>query len=102
LPQNPLNRWADRAQLRRFDIRHRLTVGWNYQLPFGKGRRWLSGGGVVDAVLGGWQMNGINIFQTGLPFTPTANTSTLNTGTGSRPDPSWQWDDRQSDRRPLV
>jgi hypothetical protein len=37
-------------------------------------------------VLGGWQINGINLFQTGLPFTPTANTSTLNTGTGSRPD----------------
>ncbi|MFM8392965.1 MAG: hypothetical protein ACKOB4_03470, partial [Acidobacteriota bacterium] len=85
LPQNPLNRWADRGNSP-FDIRHRLTVGWNYQLPFGKGRRWLSGGGPVDVVLGGWQINGINLFQTGLPFTPTANTSTLNTGTGSRPD----------------
>ena len=85
LPQNPLNRWADRGNSP-FDIRHRLTVGWNYQLPFGKGRRWLSGGGPVDLVLGGWQVNGINLFQTGLPFTPTANTSTLNTGTGSRPD----------------
>ncbi|MFN7826453.1 MAG: carboxypeptidase regulatory-like domain-containing protein [Acidobacteriota bacterium] len=85
LPQNPLNRWADRGNSP-FDIRHRLTIGWNYQLPFGKGRRWLSGGGPVDVVLGGWQINGINLFQTGLPFTPTANTSTLNTGTGSRPD----------------
>ena len=36
--------------------------------------------------LGGWQVNGINTFQTGLPFTPTLNAATVNTGTGSRPD----------------
>ena len=37
-------------------------------------------------MLGGWQVNGINTFQTGLPFTPTLNAPTVNTGTGSRPD----------------
>ena len=31
-------------------------------------------------------MNGINTFQTGLPFTPTLATTTINTGTGQRPD----------------
>jgi Carboxypeptidase regulatory-like domain len=85
LPQDPLNRRADRGNSP-FDIRHRLTVAWNYALPFGKGKKWLSGGGPVDYVLGGWQINGINTFQTGLPFTPVSNTSTLNTGTGSRPN----------------
>jgi hypothetical protein len=85
LPQNPLNRRADRGNSP-FDIRHRLTIAWNYSLPFGKGKKWLSGGGPAEYVLGGWQINGINTFQTGLPFTPTANTSTLNTGTGSRPN----------------
>ena len=35
---------------------------------------------------GGWQVNGVNIFQTGLPFTPTLGAATVNTGTGSRPD----------------
>jgi Carboxypeptidase regulatory-like domain len=85
LPQDPLNRRADRGNSP-FDIRHRLTIAWNYSLPFGKGRRWLSNGGAAEYVLGGWQINGINTFQTGLPFTPTANTSTLNTGTGSRPN----------------
>jgi hypothetical protein len=85
LPQDPLNRRADRGNSP-FDIRHRLTIAWNYSLPFGKGRRWLSNGGPAEYVLGGWQVNGINTFQTGLPFTPTANTSTLNTGTGSRPN----------------
>ena len=85
LPQDPRNRWADRGNSP-FDIRHRLTIAWNYVLPFGKGRKWLNGGGPAEYVLGGWQINGINTFQTGLPFTPTLNAATVNTGTGSRPD----------------
>jgi outer membrane receptor protein involved in Fe transport len=67
LPQDPLNRLASRGSSP-FDIRHRLTIAWNYALP------------------GGWQVNGINTFQTGLPFTPTIGSTTLNTGTGQRPD----------------
>ena len=67
LPQDPLNRFASRGSSP-FDIRHRLTIAWNYALP------------------GGWQVNGINTFQSGLPFTPTLNATTINTGTGQRPD----------------
>jgi hypothetical protein len=67
-------------------MRHRLTLAWNYALPFGEGRKWLNGGGAAENVLGGWQVNGINTFQTGLPYTPTMNSTTLNTGTGQRPD----------------
>ena len=85
LPQDPRNRLADRGNSP-FDIRHRLTIAWNYQLPFGKGHRWLNSSGPAESVLGGWQLNGINTFQTGLPFTPTLNAATVNTGTGSRPD----------------
>ena len=85
LPQDPLNRFASRGSSP-FDIRHRLTFAWNYALPFGEGRKFLNGGGPAENVLGGWQVNGINTFQTGLPFTPTLNTTTINTGTGQRPD----------------
>ena len=85
LPQDPRDRRADRGNSP-FDIRHRLTIAWNYALPFGKGRKWLSGGGPAEYALGGWQVNGISTFQTGLPFTPTANSATVNTGTGSRPN----------------
>jgi len=67
LPQDPRNRLASRGSSP-FDIRHRLTIAWNYALP------------------GGWQVNGINTFQTGLPFTPTLAATTINTGTGQRPD----------------
>jgi hypothetical protein len=85
LPQDPRNRLASRGNSP-FDIRHRLTIAWNYALPFGEGRRWLSGGGPAAYVFGGWQLNGINTFQTGLPFTPTLAATTINTGTGQRPD----------------
>lgn len=85
LPQDPRNRWADRGNSP-FDIRHRLSIAFNYALPFGQGRAWLNSGGPVDYVLGGWHVNGILTVQTGLPFTPTANSPTVNTGTGSRPD----------------
>jgi len=39
-------------------------------LPFGRGRRWMSQGGVVDQILGGWTLSGIAIlYQSGSPFT---------------------------------
>ena len=40
-----------------------------YELPFGEGKRWLSGGGAAAAVLGGWQVQGIVIASSGFPFT---------------------------------
>jgi outer membrane receptor protein involved in Fe transport len=85
LPQDPRNRLADRGNSP-FDIRHRLTIAWNYELPFGEGRRWLNRVGPIQYVFGGWQVNGVNTIQTGLPFTPTLLATTVNTGTGSRPD----------------
>ena len=39
-----------------FDVRHRLTTSFLYELPFGTGRKYLSQGGVLDAVAGGWQL----------------------------------------------
>ena len=67
-------------------MRHRLNIAWSYALPFGEGRRWLNDSGALSYVFGGWQLNGLHLFQTGLPFTPTLNAATVNTGTGSRPD----------------
>ena len=83
LPQDPLNRLASHGNSP-FDMRHRLTIAWNYALP------------------GGWQINGINIFQTGLPFTPTLNATTINTGTGQRPDRHRRRHAVGPDRGPLV
>ena len=60
-----------------FDVRHRVVVSYIYELPFGRGRA-LGGGvnGVLNQVIGGWQISGITEYRTGFPFTIFAGTST--------------------------
>ena len=49
------------------DIRHRFVASFVYDLPFGTGGRFGRGwNGVVNMVLGGWQVNGILTFQSGV------------------------------------
>jgi hypothetical protein len=68
-----------------FDVRHKLAISSTVELPFGKGRHFLPGAaGPVQWLAGGWQLNTIGTFQSGLPFTPTMQTNNLNTGTGSQ------------------
>jgi hypothetical protein len=51
-----------------FDIRHSINASAIWQLPFGKGRAFMSGAhGVADALFGGWQLSGIYRWNTGLP-----------------------------------
>ena len=54
-----------------FDTTHRFVSVLTYQLPFGKGRRWMNKGGLLNAVLGGWEFTEAQTFQSGLPFTVT-------------------------------
>lgn len=69
------------------DARHRFTIGYIYELPFGRGKRWANQGGVVNALVGGWKVTGSTSLQSGFPITPTAGTDVANTGTGGwRPD----------------
>ena len=56
----------------RYDQRHRAAISGGYELPFGKGKRWLSGGGPVSYLLGGWQLQGIVRLGSGFPFTVTS------------------------------
>ena len=51
-----------------YDVRHRFVTVLSYDLPFGKGRRFLSGGGVSNAALGGWQLTWTQTMQSGPPF----------------------------------
>jgi hypothetical protein len=53
----------------RYDQRHRSAFSVGYELPFGEGKRWLSGGGAAAAVLGGWSVQGILAASSGFPFT---------------------------------
>lgn len=52
-----------------FDTTHLVTVDYVYLLPVGRGRAYLGNtGGLVDDVLGGWQLSGILRNTSGLPF----------------------------------
>ncbi|HKQ99289.1 MAG TPA: TonB-dependent receptor [Pyrinomonadaceae bacterium] len=65
--QNPYDRNSLRA-VSPNSIPHVFVVNYLIELPFGKGRRWLSGGGFSDKLLGGWQLSGIQRYQSGLPL----------------------------------
>ncbi len=53
-----------------WDIRHSFVSNFLYDLPFGRGRKFLSNANrAADALIGGWQINGILTFRTGPPFT---------------------------------
>jgi hypothetical protein len=54
------------------------TQSFVYQLPLGKGHRWLSNG-LAGRILGDWQLGGILSLMTGTPLTFTASGSSLNT-----------------------
>ncbi len=83
--QNPYNRQAYRGNST-FDVPHNLVLSWTYALPVGRGRKFLpSPNGFVQEVLGGWQLNGIDTFQSGTPFTVTMLSSLLNSGSA----PQW-------------
>jgi hypothetical protein len=59
-----------------YDITHTLSSSWIYELPFGRQNK-----------LGGWQVNGILYWRTGLPLTITQSGTMLSTGiTNNRPD----------------
>src|SRR5262249_11341252 len=49
-------------------VPHRLVVSPIVELPFGKGRRWMNRGGILNAVFGGWQMSTLGTLQAGSPF----------------------------------
>ena len=52
-----------------FDQTHRITSNMSYELPFGKGRKWLTRGGVSNAILGGWNFVFTYQLVTGTPLT---------------------------------
>jgi hypothetical protein len=54
-----------------FDVRHRFVFSGIFDIPFGKDRKFGSvASPALNALLGGWQLNGIWTLQTGYWFTP--------------------------------
>ena len=83
------------------DVRHRLVVSYLYELPFGKGRRFLSSAsGATNAVAGGWQINGITFYQSGRAFTINSPFDHSNSGSSNiRPDATGISPDLPGDQR---
>jgi hypothetical protein len=68
-----------------FDIPHNLAASWGYELPVGRGKRLLNGAnGFTNALLGGWQVQGIVVVRSGRPFTPTISADRANIGIGGQ------------------
>jgi hypothetical protein len=51
-----------------YDLRHVVHINGTADLPFGQGKRWANQGGIVDKVIGGWNVGTIVTYQTGFPF----------------------------------
>jgi hypothetical protein len=65
--QNAWNRSNERA-LAGFDVRQRVNIAGLWDLPFFKGANHAR---FVRSVIGGWQLSGIGIFDSGTPMTPS-------------------------------
>ncbi len=86
---SPQNAYDIRSEYQRaaFDRRHILSINYYYELPFFKDQK-----GFIGKVLGGWQLNGISTYNTGLPFTVTtssydpAGLGILNVNPSGRPN----------------
>ncbi|MBL8212051.1 MAG: TonB-dependent receptor [Bryobacterales bacterium] len=73
--QNSYDIRAQRA-LADIDVAHRLTLGYVYELPWGRGRKFGSSWSrPMDLLIGSWQLNGITTFASGTPLQMTASNS---------------------------
>ena len=80
-PQNSSNVRAEKGRSN-FDVRHRFSLSYSWELPFGKGRRFLADRGWGSTALGNWQIMGIVTLQTGRPFTVALLPEIDNSNTG--------------------
>jgi hypothetical protein len=84
--QDPLNLKREYGPLE-FDVVNRLSLSLVYELPFGRGKAYLSRlSGIWRQFTDGWQVNGLTALQGGLPITPVLSTSLGKTFTNSRPN----------------
>jgi trimeric autotransporter adhesin len=69
------------------DTPHRATLSGVVELPLGSGRRWLNQSGFVSALLGGWAVSAVGVYQAGFPVSviQSPNNSGL-LGSGQRPN----------------
>jgi hypothetical protein len=67
-PFNPLSQKALSYQ----DTPHMLVLSYLYELPVGKGKKYLNHG-VASKILGGWEVSGVQRYQSGTPTILSTN-----------------------------
>ncbi len=65
--QNPYDRKAEKAVSNQ-DIPHSVVLTYIYELPFGEGRRFSSDSGVINKLVGGFQIGAVHRYQSGQPL----------------------------------
>src|SRR5262249_22287917 len=55
-----------------FDQTHTLKFSTIWDMPFGKGRRWLTSG-ILNQVVGGWRIAAIQVYSSGVPIALARN-----------------------------
>ncbi|MCC6589899.1 MAG: TonB-dependent receptor [Bryobacterales bacterium] len=66
------------------DVRHNFIGGFVDDIPVGKGRTINISNKFADSIIGGWQINGIVTFRTGLPYSISTVGDIANVSTGSQ------------------
>jgi len=80
-PQNSYDLGAEKGRSN-FDVRHRFSLAYSYDLPVGQGRSFLADRGFLSTLLAGWSSYGIITFQSGRPFTVALLPELDNSNTG--------------------
>lgn len=82
--QDPYNLAAEKGRASD-DARHRFVTSYILQLPFGRGKKWLSGAPAVSNLFfGGWQVAGVLTLMSGMPISALESSNRANTDSGAR------------------
>ncbi|MBK9169387.1 MAG: TonB-dependent receptor [Bryobacterales bacterium] len=66
----PYDRSLEKARAG-YDVQHRWVSYATYEMPFGRGKKWMNSNRALDWFLGGWNIAGIQTFQSGIPVSFT-------------------------------
>ncbi|MBV9081137.1 MAG: TonB-dependent receptor [Acidobacteriaceae bacterium] len=68
-----------------YDLPQTFTGSFDYVLPLGRGKQFLSGANrFINELVGGWEATGIVTLRSGIPFTPIVNGDIANTGVSNQ------------------
>ena len=66
-PQNVFDKRGDKA-ISNQDLPQNFVLSYVYELPFGKSKKFLNGSKLLDRVVGGWSVSGIQRYESGQPL----------------------------------